>query len=536
MNVLDMVPKHIRELSPYQSARSLHTDGLLLDANENPCGLFGRVNRYPDGSNIRLRTALSEMHDMSPEECAVGNGSDELIDLLFRVFCIPGDRVIIPAPTYGVYSTTAAIHNIASRVIPMTLWQPDVPAIRASIEERTKIIWLCSPNNPVGNLIDPVVVSALLETGRIVVVDEAYAEFSGAASWVRSVRRYPNLIVLRTLSKAFALAGARVGYLFAHPTIVQLIQNIKLPYNINRQTTTAALHAIQHRELVTRFVETTIRERQRVTDTLRHVKGVSHVFESSANFVLFQMDGADSVFRKLLAQGVVIRDRSREPQLVNCLRVTIGTAIQNDQFLDALRRIVGMTTEPQREAHLVRETHETMLDVRVRLDGSGRYFIRTGVRFLDHMLEQFSKHSAVDIDLFADGDLDVDEHHTIEDSAIVLGKAIRSAMGDKRGMERYGFVLPMDESLAFCAIDFSGRPLCIFEGEFTRERVGDLPTEMVPHWFRSFAEHAGATIHIQLKGENDHHKIEAAFKALARTVKQAVARQGIELPSTKGML
>jgi imidazoleglycerol-phosphate dehydratase/histidinol-phosphatase len=190
-----------------------------------------------------------------------------------------------------------------------------------------------------------------------------------------------------------------------------------------------------------------------------------------------------------------------------------------------------------RKVKLERNTKETRISLEMDLDGSGKYEIDTGLRFYDHMLEQLSRHSGVDIQLKVEGDLDIDEHHTIEDSAIALGQGFREAMGDKRGMERYGFVLPMDESLVSCSLDFSGRSYFIYKGTLDREYVGDFPTEMLEHWMKSFSEHAGLNLNLEiLEGKNTHHKVEASFKALARCIRQALKIEGMELPSTKGIL
>jgi histidinol-phosphate aminotransferase len=536
MKVLDLVPTHIRDLSPYSSARSLHTTCLLLDANENPFGLFGDINRYPDGSNVELRREFAEVFGLAPDECAVGNGSDELIDLLFRIFCVPGDEVIVPVPTYGVYRTAAAIQNIQYRAVQMRDYQPDVSGIQHALAPRTKMIWLCSPNNPIGNCIDSSIVESLLSLGPVVVIDEAYADFADEPSWIGRIREFQNLIVLRTLSKAYAMAGARLGAVFAHPEIIRLIQKIKLPYNVNRYTTVTARKAIECRESVGQWTKTIRAERERVSKELQGIIGVEEVFPSQANFVLFRMANASNVFAKLLEAEIVIRDRSREPLLSNCLRVTIGTPLENDRFLHRLRAVVGLPVEDKRFAEIHRATRETRIRVHVNVDGRGRSVVRTGVRFLDHMIEQLSKHSGIDMDVVCEGDLDVDNHHAIEDCAIAVGQTIRDSLGEKRGVGRYGFVLPMDESLAYCAVDLSGRPVCKIEGQFHREWVGDFPTEMVSHWFRSFAENMRMALHIQVKGDNDHHKIEAMFKALAVCLRQAVRRQGVDLPSTKGIL
>lgn len=189
-----------------------------------------------------------------------------------------------------------------------------------------------------------------------------------------------------------------------------------------------------------------------------------------------------------------------------------------------------------REATVVRQTSETSVEVYVDLESSEPVEAVTGIGFFDHMLEQLGRHGGFAMELKARGDLEVDEHHTVEDCALVLGEALRKALGDKRGIERYGFLLPMDESLAHVAIDLSGRPYAVFEGLFRREEVGGLPTELVPHFFRSLSQSLGAAIHIKVTGENTHHMVEACFKGVGRALRQAFRREGRGLPSTKGVL
>lgn len=194
---------------------------------------------------------------------------------------------------------------------------------------------------------------------------------------------------------------------------------------------------------------------------------------------------------------------------------------------------------PTRQATLKRETAETNISVDLNLDGTGEANISTGLGFLDHMLEQIARHGLIDLDIDCEGDLHVDEHHSIEDVAITLGETLKKALGDKIGIQRYSFTLPMDETLAKVAIDLSGRPYLVFEGDFNRDKVGDFPTEMVEHFFYSLAIHLQATIHISFKGDNDHHKIEACFKGFARCLRAAVSRSERNiniLPSTKDSL
>ncbi|HKR35547.1 MAG TPA: imidazoleglycerol-phosphate dehydratase HisB [Steroidobacteraceae bacterium] len=189
-----------------------------------------------------------------------------------------------------------------------------------------------------------------------------------------------------------------------------------------------------------------------------------------------------------------------------------------------------------RVAQVVRKTKETAIEVEVRLDEEAPIRIATGIGFFDHMLEQVAKHGGFSLQLSCSGDLHIDEHHTVEDCALALGQALKTALGDKRGIQRYGFLLPMDEALAQVAIDLSGRPYFVFDGKFGRDQVGQLPTELVPHFFRSLSETLGAAINIKVDGENTHHMIEACFKGVGRALRQAIRVTDTQLPSTKGTL
>jgi imidazoleglycerol-phosphate dehydratase/histidinol-phosphatase len=236
-------------------------------------------------------------------------------------------------------------------------------------------------------------------------------------------------------------------------------------------------------------------------------------------------------------RSAVIGDRETDVQFAKNLNVR-AFQLRTPQFGGEWdwAAVAHALVDAPRTAHVARDTRETRIRVDVDLDQSAEPDVSTSIGFFDHMLEQLGKHGGFGLRLRCDGDTHIDEHHTVEDSALALGRALREALGDKRGIARYGFTLPMDEALATAALDFSGRPLCVFDGNFKRERVGDLPTELVPHFFRSLCEAAGINLHLQVRGDNDHHQVEACFKAVARTLRQAIRRDGADLPSTKGVL
>ncbi|GAB3304664.1 MULTISPECIES: bifunctional histidinol-phosphatase/imidazoleglycerol-phosphate dehydratase HisB [Luteimonas] len=237
------------------------------------------------------------------------------------------------------------------------------------------------------------------------------------------------------------------------------------------------------------------------------------------------------------ARSAVVGDRDTDLAFADNLGIR-GFQLRTERFGGDWdwEAIAHALVDAPRTATVARRTRETAIRVRIDLDRAAEPRVQTGLAFFDHMLEQIGKHAGIDLDITADGDLAVDEHHTVEDTALALGQALREALGDKRGIGRYGFVLPMDEALASAALDLGGRAMCVFQGDFHRERVGALPTELVPHFFRSLCDAGGFNLHLQVRGENDHHQVEACFKAFARALRQAVARQGTALPSTKGVL
>lgn len=234
------------------------------------------------------------------------------------------------------------------------------------------------------------------------------------------------------------------------------------------------------------------------------------------------------------AKGIWLRDPAgAEEELATYHRMLSPVLVTDDWD-----RVTDYLFAGERTAVVRRKTKETDIEVEVNLDGSGQTLVSTGLGFFDHMLEQIGKHSGMDLKVKVKGDLEVDEHHTIEDTAIALGEAIAKALGDKRGIERYGFCLPMDDCLCQVALDFGGRPWLVWQAEFHREKVGDVPTEMFLHFFKSFSDSARINLNIKAEGQNEHHKIEGIFKALARALRMAIRRDiyRYELPSTKGML
>ena len=279
-------------------------------------------------------------------------------------------------------------------------------------------------------------------------------------------------------------------------------------------------------------------ERRRLADALADLPRVRKVWPSDANFLLVQVDDARGLYAELLDAQVIVRDRSKVSGCEGCLRITVGTPQENDKVLAVIGGLKPESVVKRRAAKIIRKTRETAIEVSVDLDGKGTDGIDTGLKFLDHMLDQIVHHAGINLSVKAIGDLGVDEHHTMEDVAIVLGEALSTALGDKRGIERYGFVLPMDESQAMVLMDLGGRIEFVWDVQFKREYVGDVPTEMFWHFFRSLGAAMNCNLHVSAKGENDHHVAEGIFKAFARALRMAVRKEqfNYSLPSSKGVL
>ncbi len=529
-----LIRPNIKALKSYQSARD-EFKGLAeisLDANENPFG-FG-LNRYPDADMNELKKAFATFRKVESERLIFGNGSDELIDLLIRTFCEPGkDRILIFPPTFGMYRVCADINNV--EVLEQNLnddFQIDVELLKTQLDDpNLKLLFFCSPNNPTGNALDKEVILRVAKSfNGIVVVDEAYADFAKESLIKEQV---PNLFILQTFSKSMGLAGIRLGAGIGNQEIIEVLNKVKPPYNVNSLTQQKAIDALKRPEEIQRQVATIIEERKKLLQILPTIDGVVKVYPSDSNFLLVEFDDAQATYTALVENGIAVRDRSKEVE--STLRITIGSPDENARLIAALRN--ENYTSSGRIGRCLRTTSETQILVTVNLDDPSNSFINTGIPFFDHMLEQIARHGAIGLNIQTKGDLHIDPHHSIEDTALALGTAFNEALGERKGIERYGFLLPMDDCLAQVAIDFGGRPWLEWDATFKATQVGDLPTEMVSHFFKSFSDSSRCNLNIKAEGENDHHKIESIFKAFARALKMAVRKDesGV-LPSTKGVL
>ncbi len=343
-----LVRSNIVRVKPYSSARSeFHGAAeVFLDANENAFGSPAGVGleRYPDPGQAELKELISRQKSVRHDQIFVGNGSDEAIDLLFRIFCEPGrDEAIILPPTYGMYSVAAGINDVQIREVSLTAdFAIDADAVLAAVRPVTKLIFFCSPNNPTGNLMDAATIREIAAAFHgIIVVDEAYIDFADSAPFISEIGSIPTLVVLQTFSKAWGMAGARVGMAFANASIIALMDRIKPPYNVSSLAQMAVSEACRSGETATsETIEMIKSERERLRAMLTETQVVETVFPSDANFLLTRVIDAKSIYRFLLSRGVVVRDRSDVPLCQNCLRITVGTPQENDRLIAELNNYV----------------------------------------------------------------------------------------------------------------------------------------------------------------------------------------------------
>ncbi|WP_116108031.1 histidinol-phosphate transaminase [Lewinella sp. IMCC34191] len=335
-----LVRPNILRATPYSSARSEFKGraDVLLDANESP--FDNGMNRYPEPLSTDIRMLLANLRSVDADKIFIGNGSDEIVDQVTRVFCRPGqDAVHALPPTFGMYKVAAAINDAAFRGVTLKSdFSIPVDELKASWDEASKILWLCSPNNPSGNLMDAAVVEDLIRSfPGIVVLDEAYIDFIPEESFVPRLDEFPNLIITQTLSKGWGMAGARLGAAYASEFIINLLRTIKMPYNINVLTKAAALEALAAPKLMHERVALLISERKRLEQALGELDFVDYIFPSVTNFLLVRFTDSDKVYRYLLDKGIVVRNQSYQPNAENCLRITAGLPAENDALIAALR-------------------------------------------------------------------------------------------------------------------------------------------------------------------------------------------------------
>ena len=457
------------------------------------------LDRYPAEPHA-LAARMAEIYGVSADRVVPVRGLTHGLELVFRSAARVGLKV--EAPDAEPYRALAALYRAGAETGAVVVRAAGAPEAVAEMAAR--------------------VAPALL------VVDEGMAEFAETASAIAAIESQPNLIVLRSLSLAYGLAGARVGAALGQPEALARLASVIEPWALPEASVRLAIQALDP----SRVMETQTRIEAVKTERARLVKALSREMRIDAGIgpvIVARPGEIDDVLAALGRYGVAaVRDGDR-------LRLPVSARTEdNDRLLAALG--LAAAGRPHRTGQAVRDTKETRIVCAVDLDATGPISVSTGVGFFDHMLEQVAAHGGFSLRLACEGDLHTDPHHTIEDSAIALGLALKQALGERRGIARYGFVLPMDEAEAKVSIDLSGRPYPVFEGEFRTPFIGEYRTDLTAHVFRSLAEHLGAAVHVSVTGEDDHHKTEAIYKAFGRALRQAIRIEGDAVPSTKGVL
>lgn len=343
-SINNIIRENIKNLTPYSSARDEYKGeaSVYLDANENAFGspLEQQYNRYPDPLQYKVKKRLSDIKGVPPRNIFLGNGSDEAIDILFRSFCNPGvDNVILVPPTYGMYEVSANINDVAIKKVLLTEeYQLNLEGIAEAIDTHTKMIFICSPNNPTGNSINRDDIETLLANfNGLIVVDEAYINFSRQKTFIQELTEYANLVVLQTLSKAWGLAGLRIGMAFASEEIIEVMNKVKPPYNINEASQELALKALENVNLVNSWIKETLIQRDKLVLQLKDFDFVLDIYPSDANFILVKTTDPKKIYNFLVEKGIIIRDRSKVDLCEGCLRITVGTPAENEILLQTLQ-------------------------------------------------------------------------------------------------------------------------------------------------------------------------------------------------------
>ncbi len=476
-----------------------------------------------------------------PERLFCANGSNEVLQTLLLTYGGHGRRAAMFEPTYALHAHIARITGTevvaGERRADFSI---DVDAARALIaEQQPTIVFVCSPNNPTGTVEPAATIEALLDaTDGLVVVDEAYGEFAPRSA-LDLVRDDGRLVVVRTYSKVWSLAALRLGFAVAPPWVVEQLEKVVLPYHLAVATQIAGRVALELADEMNDRVARLVEERERLVRGAREVSSASPCSRRARTSCC---SGCTATVTRSGRSSSARRARARLLELA----APRGLPARHGRHARGERRVPRRAPRvgPRggrlmaRSSHQHRETKETTVDLALEIDGGGSATASTGIPFFDHMLEQLGKHGGFDLRIEATGDLEVDLHHTVEDVGIVLGTAFKEALGDKAGVRRFASALvPLDEALVQVALDLSGRPFLVYEVDPVAEWIGTFDPQLAEEFWRAFAFAAGITLHVRsLAGRNGHHVIEASFKGVARSLRDAVKIEGTGVPSTKGSL
>lgn len=538
---------------------------IKLNTNENPFPpspvavqmareAAAALNLYSDPQCRLIMGIACEKLGVRPGQLLFTNGSDEALNFAFMAFCDDKTPAVFPDITYSFYPVFAALNRVPTVEVPLREGFRVCPEDYAGIKGT---VFLANPNAPTGLALPPAEIEKLLlqDPDRVVVVDEAYIDFGGE-SVLPLIDTYKNLLVVRTFSKSRSLAGARLGFAAGDAALIADLNTLKFstnPYNVNTVTMAAGAGALADTDYFESCRNTIIENR---AYTAAELKKLGFTFpDSSANFIFAAHSaiGGLQLYRTLKERGILVR-HFETPRLKDYNRISIGSREQMESLIEALKSILNNVPAPEaatetpflvsgegRCAKVERKTAETDISLSLRLDGTGKSRIDTGCGFMNHMLTLFAAHGRFDLEVTCKGDTEVDYHHSIEDIGIALGTAFSKALGEKRGICRYGScTLPMDEALLLTAADFSGRAQLVYALEIPTQKVGDFDTELVEEFFLGFVRNAFCALHVRmLSGKNSHHIIEGAFKSFGRSLRQAVRIDSSlknEIPSTKGVL
>lgn len=458
------------------------------------------LDAYPSAPSA-LAARMAQIYGVSADQVLPVRGLTHALELVYRLAARDGGAV--EAPKAEPYNTLSAIYPAKGE--PVAVIARAIGSVEAIAEMAARV------------------------APALLVVDEGAIEFSDATSAASVIAANANLIVLRSLSLAYGLAGARVGAAIAQPQTLERLSSVLEPYALPAPLVKLAMQALDPSRMLesAERISGVRRERERL---VRELSRIMPVDNGVGPIIIARPENIDAALTKLQAFGIAADVSEERLRLPVSLKAEV-----NDRLLAAFGMSVAKA-RPPRIGQSVRDTKETRIVCAVSLDEAGPVKIETGVGFFDHMLEQIAAHGGFSLRLKCEGDLHTDPHHTIEDSAIALGQALKQALGERKGIQRYGFVLPMDEANAVVSIDLSGRPFPVFEGTFDTPFLGDYRTDMTAHVFRSLAEHLGAAVHITVTGTDDHHKTEACYKGFGRALRQAIKVEGDAIPSTKGVL